>query len=251
MNALRIFGTALVAVGVLACTGAMALTSSNADARSGSAARSDSAATIRQTIVMGAGGGSTNAATAGEIARAQGYRGQAGLTRNEQGVEYSGGTNNVQRNILEGGTQDRYRATVRNTPDAFGPNVSGGTNPCTAALSGGLALPGFGASIGGAWSEEGCERRQLAALLHNTGQPELAQELLCNSPEVRQARARMGTPCMIDRPQQVAAAPVVYVPAGQPVAAPVAAIRPDWCYSATIAERRATARRNNGVDVCG
>jgi hypothetical protein len=49
-----------------------------------------------------------------------------------------------------------------------------------------------------------CERRQTAALLFNMGTPEskaAAKEVLCNSPEIRNAYLTIGHPCAADMMQ--------------------------------------------------
>jgi hypothetical protein len=162
-------------------------------------------------------------------------------------VDYTGGTNN--RTTVQGGTQDTYRATIRNTPDVYAPNVSGGTNSCLVGISGGGSVAGFGIGLGGNWSDPDCERRQLAALLYNTGQQNVAQEVLCASREVREARQRMGQPCRADQTQQIAQQPVmvanttagpVQVIGGGAVPQPTASVNtvPDWCLTASPQERR-------------
>ena len=146
--------------------------------------------------------------------------------------------------VYEGGYQQNYRATIRNTPDAYAPAVTGGTNPCTNGVSGGGSVAGFGLALGGSWSAPECERRNLSALLHNQGQHALAQEVLCETDTVRRARQRLGQPCAADIPPGT---PVVVAPAPAPVAmrevvgggaSPVAFTRPVWCETATAAERR-------------
>lgn len=143
------------------------------------------------------------------------------------------------RNIVgyEGEYRQNYRATIRNTPDAYAPNVSGGTNSCLVGMSGAGSVAGFGIGIGGNWSDRDCERRQLAALAHNTGQQALAQEVLCGSTDIREARRRMGQPCLVDLPPgspppQVAARPVILA------GAPATPTGNDWCGTVSMADAR-------------
>lgn len=166
----------------------------------------------------------------------------------QQGVVYSGGTNSTTR--LEG-TQ-----TLRNVPTVYAPAL-GGTNPCTQGASAGGAVAGFGISLGGQWSDPDCERRNAAALLHNTGQVALAQEVLCGNAAIREARQRLaalgqGALCAQDilaqqargvpagTPVVVAPAPVVYqqVVGGGVAPQVVTSGRPVWCETASAAERR-------------
>lgn len=163
--------------------------------------------------------------------------------RVQQEFIYGGGTSNVTR--LEG-TQ-----TLRNVPQVYAPAL-GGTNPCTTGASAGGAVAGFGITLGGQWSDPDCERRNAAALLHNTGQTVLAQEVLCGNAAIREARQRLaalgqGALCAQDILAQQEAArrnqpatPAVITPASAPppVATPATFTRPAWCETATPAERR-------------
>lgn len=141
----------------------------------------------------------------------------------------------------EGQFRQDYRATIRNTPDAYAPSITGGTNPCTNGVSGAGSVAGFGLGLGASWSDPNCERRNLSALLHNQGQHALAQEVLCETATVRDARRRLGQPCAADvapgspPPPNVASVPAVRE---APPVAPVAFTRPAWCETASAAERR-------------
>lgn len=194
-----------------------------------------------QTANAGAGAQSASGAQAGSQAGSaaviqQTFQGAPAATRSA--VTY------------EGGYRQDYRATIRNTPDAYAPAVTGGTNPCTNGVSGGGSVAGFGLALGGSWSAPECERRNLSALLHNQGQHALAQEVLCETDTVRQARLRLaragqGQPCTQDIPPGTpvltpapvaAAAPAREVVGGG--ASPVAFTRPAWCETASRAELR-------------
>jgi hypothetical protein len=254
---------ALIVCMVLWSCGAFAQnTSANAGAESNSGAVASSGAQSGSAAIINFGNGpapNVNAASnvpnqrtidarareAGAIARATGFNGQAGLRRDEAAISYSGGTRTDQNVTYGGQYRQDYRATIRNTPDAYAPAITGGTNPCTQGLSGGGSVAGFGVALGGSWSDPNCERRNLSALLHNQGQPQLAQEVLCETSSVREARRRMGNPCIVDMPQrQDASGPVQQVI--QPAQAPlvpqqaVNTVRsfPEWCYTATAQERR-------------
>lgn len=208
-------------------------------------------AALSQTTSSQAGAQSASGAQAGAGAQS----GSAAIVQQtftgppeqRQTVIYGGGT---QSTITQaGGFRQDYRATIRNTPDAYAPNLSGGTNPCTQGASAGGSVAGFGLALGGSWSDPNCERRNLSALLHNQGQHALAQEVLCETETVRQARLRMGQPCSADvpRPAQPNATVISAAPLPTP---PVEVVSgganqrsarqsvPDWCATATAAERR-------------
>jgi hypothetical protein len=135
------------------------------------------------------------------------------------------------------------------------PSIVGG-NPCAVGATTGLSLPGFGIVGGGTWEGKGCERRQLAALLYNMGHdlpPDRGQplqlaavEVLCANDDVRGALKRVGQPCSVDRPAApaVAAAPVPAAAGASAVAEEIAQRRPEWCYTASPAERRSYAACN-------
>lgn len=239
----------LIGAAVFSCSASAQVTATSgaqagAGATSGADASSGSTANITQNYYSG---GTTRIENAGRVG---------------QDITYGGGTNNVQRQIIEGGTSDRYRATIRNTPDAYAPNVSGGTNSCLVGMSGAGSVAGFGFGLGGNWSDPDCERRQLAALAHNTGNHALAQEVMCGAQVVRDARIRMNQPCLVDiqiaqeraRQQQAQAQqrPAV-VPVGAGAPAPAAVITPaavpaapvgrnDWCSGVGLADSVATRR---------
>lgn len=226
--------------------------SANAGAESNSGAVSGSTASSGSVAIVNLGGAGGNGASpnvnaaanvpnqrtidarareAGAIARATGFNGQAGLRRDEAAISYSGGTNSTTR--VEG-TQ-----TLRNVPQVYAPSLSGG-NPCSAGVSGGGAVAGFGITLGAQWSDAECERRQLAALAFNSNQTEVAREIMCGASEYRQARIRTGQPCVQDMPQRTeAAGPVqMMVPVMAPAAPSTARSFPEWCYTATAQERR-------------
>lgn len=213
-----------------------------------------------QTANAGAQSGSNAGAQAGSqsgstAAIQQTFQGPPASTRQE--FIYGGGTNSTGQftNRVEG-TQ-----TLRNVPQVYAPAL-GGTNPCAQGASAGGAVAGFGITLGGQWSDQDCERRNAAALLHNTGQPAIAQEVLCGSDSVREARRRLaalgqGALCAQDILDQQAAAaraaasrPVGSAPAPLVTPAPVVATpisapastrteRPAWCDTASPAELRA------------
>lgn len=106
--------------------------------------------------------------------------------------------------------------TIRNVPDAIAPMVSAGTNPCAVGASAAGSMVGFGISAGHTWTDEACERRNLAIILMNAssqfGQPELAAaaiEVLCQHDDVSVALEAVGRPCITRQPQtQQATRPV-------------------------------------------
>lgn len=245
-------------------TGAIAGTQVNAPISSSSTSRGGSATSRSQ-------GGSSNVVVVNRVSSGGGSRGYAGAgttasdppaATDPPGPVLGSPGDPLTENI--GGTQ-----TIRNVPEIVAPNISGG-NPCLIGASGGVAVAGVGVTLGGGWSDKGCERRNEAALLSNMGEKDVAAELMCDDDHVRAAMARTGHPCAADRrvaavaPQvvagpidaavirkeQAAAQPWLATPA-QPVqvAATVAtpvrpvnnvagAVRPAWCETSSAAELR-------------
>lgn len=118
-----------------------------------------------------------------------------------QGIANSGNAtinNNVPANTFNE-TKFSGSYTVHNTPNVYAPALAGGANPCVVGVSAGGAVAGFGISFGLTRNDDGCERRNTAALLHNMGERDVAQEVLCETESVRQARLRVGRPCVADR----------------------------------------------------
>jgi hypothetical protein len=103
---------------------------------------------------------------------------------------------------------------VRAAPLLYVPSVSTG-NVCALGASAGASWIAAAVAFGASWESMQCERRQAAALLWNMGTPEskaAAKEVICNTQEIREAYARIGSPCAADMmrvagvtPQQQAA----------------------------------------------
>jgi len=116
--------------------------------------------------------------------------------------------------------RDRLRV-----PDANAPAIWS-NNPCVVALSGGVAVAGFGMSIGAGIEDRDCTRRANAQHLIAMGEAAAAREVLCQNAEVRAAFVRAGRPCAADIAQPVVQS-VLSVAA--PTAAVPAANRPAYC----------------------
>ena len=206
--------------------------------------------------------GSTSSATNTSVSQSRSISGATASTRSSSHSTAVGNTTNV---TVEGyaGVQnsgsgsgstgsgdpsgtDQYIGygggyTVRNTPEVIPPSVVGG-NACAIGASGGLSLPGFGVAMGATWADKACERRQQAALLFNMGEKTVAYEMMCQDENVRNAMRTAGRPCAADA--VAAATPPVATVTPAPVAAtpiPARPARPDWCSTASPAERRAHA----------
>lgn len=195
------------------------VTINNSTGRSGAGRRPDGGANGRDGNRNGGGG--TNGGGRGAADKGNG----GGTGSNGNGGGNGGGWNGGGGGQTSGvgGTY-----TVRNTPDVSAPWIAGG-NPCSVGVSGGLALPGFGIVGGGSWGDKECERRQSAALLHNMGERNAAIEVMCGNGEVQAAMARVGQPCVKDRP-------TVATQVAAPMVVPAVARsgpRPAWCNRVT------------------
>jgi hypothetical protein len=102
--------------------------------------------------------------------------------------------------ISTGNTTFPSGQSIMSVPTVYVPSVATG-NVCALGASGGASWLGAGFAFGSSWESMQCERRQTAALLWNMNTPEskaAAKEVLCNSPEIREAYARAGSPCTVD-----------------------------------------------------
>lgn len=120
--------------------------------------------------------------------------------------------------------------------------TAGVPDNCEGSASGGVATGLFGLSFGFTSTREDCNRRADARVLAAIGDREAAEERLCESPKVREARALVGRPCRRDGPPP-SAAPAAPPPprAGELTVKPI-----DVCGTlSSPAERRAYRK------VCG
>jgi len=123
--------------------------------------------------------------------------------------------------------------TVRNTPDPAS-LMGSSVHPCglPTGLSG--TGPGFGVAALFTATGAGCERRATAAAWLALQRPDMAQAVMMQDPISQQAAQTLQ--------QQTAATapPMTSVAYREPaVATPATRTRPDWCLTASAAERRA------------
>lgn len=204
MTIRKIFaGFAALAVTTLCLADAQAqIAASGSNASSGSNANSGSASSSRAQGGNGTGTGTGTANAGGGTATGGG--GTAGLTFN-QGNNSPSTVNNPND------------VTIRSAPTIYVPNVVTG-NVCALGASAGGSFLGWGAAAGMSWESMQCERRQQAALLWNMNTPDsraAAKEIVCDTPEIRAAYRRSGSPCQAD--MQAVAGPQP-TPQVQPVA---------------------------------
>ena len=132
-------------------------------------------------------------------------------------------------NITTGNTTNQNPAIpsdtiVRSAPTVYIPGVSTG-NVCALGASAGASWIAASIGFGVSWESMQCERRQTAALLWNMGTPEAraaAKEVLCNSPEIRNAYRTVGSPCAADMMHVAGPAAPQQAPAPPSVSPPVA-----------------------------
>lgn len=95
----------------------------------------------------------------------------------------------LNNNVTYGGAY-----TVHNVPEVIPPSW-GGQNVCAVGASGGVAVAGFGITLGGMWSDSGCERRNSAVVLYQMGEHKAAVALMCQDRHVAIAMREAGDPC--------------------------------------------------------
>lgn len=80
------------------------------------------------------------------------------------------------------------------TASAIPPDLTAGTNPCVGSTSLGGGITGFNLSGGTTWTDPGCERRALSALMYSYGLEEASVLILaCGDQQVRNALELTGT----------------------------------------------------------
>lgn len=105
--------------------------------------------------------------------------------------------------------------TLKNTPAVSAPPLTTTlTETCMGSTSGGFSIAGFGATLGGTWSDAECINRLNARELRAMGENQAAKEVLCENPVVRAAFKKTGKPCVGDEAVKTSA-----IPAPQPIAA--------------------------------
>lgn len=181
----------------------------------------------------GAGGNALSAsratarATARANARANATGGRAsargGQGGNAAATGGAGGNASVTNNVSGGSGATYVEARERQrVPDASAPAIWS-NNPCMVGLSGGVAVAGFGMSLGAGIEDRDCTRRANAQHLVAMGEREAAREVLCESAEVRAAFARIGRPCVADQ------RPMVSTTYREVIGGAPARIRPAYC----------------------
>lgn len=73
--------------------------------------------------------------------------------------------------------------TVKSAPGVFAP-AAHATAPCRIAISGGVSVIGWGASLGTSVEDEGCNMRENARILNSLGASDAALKLMCNDEKV-------------------------------------------------------------------
>jgi hypothetical protein len=166
----------------------------------------------------GQGGNASSRAAARASSRAAARANATGGRARSSATGGRGGSASasVTNNITGGGGGGGYD---RRVPDVSAPAIWS-NNPCVVAMSGGVAVAGFGMSLGGGIEDRDCTRRANAQHLVSMGQHAAAKEVLCQSTEVREAFARVGQPCAQDVAQPAPMVSTTYrevIGGGQPV----------------------------------
>lgn len=86
------------------------------------------------------------------------------------------------QNVVYSGTQ-----TIKNVPSMAAPNLATSNDTCMGSTSGGIAVPGFGASLGGNWVDPNCKMLKNSRELWNMGMKAAALALMCSDEQNREA----------------------------------------------------------------
>lgn len=85
------------------------------------------------------------------------------------------------------------RGKIKNTPQVTAPALAtGGNEVCMGSTSVGGSGPGVGVSFGSTWTDENCNMRRNAAMLHNMGHAKTANVLMCADAKIAAAFAASG-----------------------------------------------------------
>jgi hypothetical protein len=156
-----------------------------AQARSAAEAKS-----IAAGIGIGMGGNATatggNASAAGG---AGGQGGQGGQGGSSQAI--AGATTGPVSISIEGAAAAPDSVTIKNVPDVT-VMIASPTAPCRNTVGVGLAVAGFGGSLGSSELDTGCDTREDARLLYNMGLQAESVARLCAKPEMA---AALGPKC--------------------------------------------------------
>ena len=164
------------------CTGDTGVfTSSNGNTYSFQHQRQSQGQAQSQTANGGAGGTGTGTASA----VANGGTGTAAATSN----------NSVSQSTTYTSPDS---VTVKNVPAVIPPSLVSTSDTCMGSTSGGVAVAGFGFSVGGTWKDDECINRLNSRELRSMGEYDAAKEVMCSNKAVRAAFARLNKPCLED-----------------------------------------------------
>ena len=89
--------------------------------------------------------------------------------------------------------------SYKGTGTAIGPGLVASGLSCSGSSSVGVGGAGWGVSLGSTRMDKNCDLRENTKIISILGDPAAGKQLMCNIPEVREAYARVGRPCAMDR----------------------------------------------------
>ena len=101
-------------------------------------------------------------------------------------VSGSSASQGNQQNINFNSAKPDSSVSVNTVPTVYAPSI-GISAPCLTALSGGVAIMGFGASLGGSKEDFGCTRRETARILYEMGAKDAGLRVMCGDTVAREA----------------------------------------------------------------
>jgi hypothetical protein len=164
--------------------------SSNSNSGSASFARGGNATGGNSTSNATGGnatGGNAQGGAGGNAAGGAGGTATTGAIRNDNASRANSSTGDVAVNTV---INNRRSAASASAPALV---ASNGT--CMGSTSAGMQGAGFGASFGGTWTDQGCDRRYNAQTLQNMGLDRVAVALMCQDTGIREAMQMAGMPC--------------------------------------------------------
>lgn len=92
---------------------------------------------------------------------------------------------------------------------AYAAPLTSSNGTCMGSTSGGVQLPGWGASMGSTWTDTSCDIRYDAEALRAAGLPLAAQARLCQKADIAKAMEAAGTACPGSAPKRAEATPTM------------------------------------------
>lgn len=100
-----------------------------------------------------------------------------------------------EQNITFEGTNIPSTQTIKNVPSIGGPALTSSNDTCMGSTSGGVAVAGFGFSLGSTWTDKNCKMLKNSRELWNMGMRAASMARMCMDAENKEALELTGFVC--------------------------------------------------------